>query len=115
MKSRLSKLCMAGFERVRACTLGLLSQRGTTKPGIAAAELTENLCYLCNNLIMDTVASPKPNPRRGGQLPTPMYRNSSGAFLDRSANHQICIAAILKYFTVKFEDGLYIYTQVKLR
>ena len=43
----------------------------TTGLPTAAAESTENLCYLCTNLINVTVASPDPNPRGGGQLPNP--------------------------------------------
>ena len=41
--------------------------------GTAAAELTENLWYLCTVLINVYVASPDPdpNPRGGGQLPNP--------------------------------------------
>ena len=39
----------------------------------AAAELMENLWYLCCDLLMYTVASPDtdPNPGGGGQLPNP--------------------------------------------
>ena len=41
----------------------------------AAAKPMENLCYLCCDLLMYTVASPDPdpdpNPRGGGQLPNP--------------------------------------------
>ena len=49
------------------------SRRQTVGYGIAAAELTENLWYLCTVLISVYVASPDPdpNPRGGGQLPNP--------------------------------------------
>ena len=41
--------------------------------GTAAAELTENLWYLCTVPINVYVASPDPDPNRrgGGQLPNP--------------------------------------------
>ena len=64
---------------MRACTLGSLAQRArTTKPAIVAAESTENLCYLSDNLInIYTVASPDPNPKGGSQLPNPNKCNST--------------------------------------
>ena len=37
----------------------------TTKPAIAAAESTGNLCYLCTNLINVYCSCPDPNPRNG--------------------------------------------------
>ena len=45
----------------------------TTRLPTAAAESTENLSYLCTQLINVFVASPDPdrNPRGGGQLPNP--------------------------------------------
>ena len=65
---------------MRACTLGLLAQHAvTTKPAIAAAEWTENLCYLSDNLInIYTAASPPDHyPKGGGQLPNPNKCNSA--------------------------------------
>ena len=49
------------------------SSAPTTRLPTAAAELTENLWYLCTVLINVYVASPDPdpNPRGGGELPNP--------------------------------------------
>ena len=51
-KSRLSKAWPTGSEPARACTLGSVAQSAnalTTKPVTAAAESTDNLCYLRDN------------------------------------------------------------------
>ena len=40
----------------------------TTKPATAAAQSTENLCYLRDNHINVASSGPDPNPRGGGQL-----------------------------------------------
>ena len=47
-------------------------------PRSPPVEPMENLWYLCNDLLMYTVASPDPdpNPRGGGQLPNPKPCNS---------------------------------------
>ena len=61
---------MAGFEHG---TPGSPVQHSNHQATTAAAELMENLWYLCCDLLMYTVASPDPdpNPRGGGQLPNP--------------------------------------------
>ena len=47
----------------------------TNRLTIAAAESTENLCYLCTNL--NVYPDPHPNSRGAGQLPNPNKCNST--------------------------------------
>ena len=64
----------------------------TTRLPTAAAQLMENLSYLCSQLINVYVASPDPdvNPRGGGELPDPDANPRGGGELPNPKSAIIC-------------------------